>query len=99
MGILHRARRCPHGNHDMLLRREDGRLKWFCQKRGCVRQEGKKVKRGYLAGTFFEGANNLGMIKKVGLISDTLYFHRFSIYHIYGLGSTERQKMRSMKLI
>ena len=30
LGLLHRAKICPFGNHAMLERRESGRLKWIC---------------------------------------------------------------------
>lgn len=66
LGFFHRARRCPHGDYEMLLRLEYGRREWICRKRGCERQHGdKRVKKGFLTGTFFERVDNMGMIKKV----------------------------------
>jgi hypothetical protein len=33
LGLLHRGRKCPYGDHEMKLRKKDGRLKWMCRKR------------------------------------------------------------------
>ena len=46
LNLLHRDRKCPYGDHEMKLRKEDGRLKWMCRKRGCMRLHGAKVKKG-----------------------------------------------------
>jgi hypothetical protein len=33
LGLLHPDRKCSYGDHEMKLRKEDGRFKWMCRKR------------------------------------------------------------------
>ena len=33
IGLLHRAKNCPYGDHAMLERLESSRLKWLCHRR------------------------------------------------------------------